>query len=163
MGTAFPILFPLLSAAEVVVAERAVLEFRARAGNQTEAIDLSKIDYSKLTHAEKLTEITKEWTVDALREIKPWVLHNDTVLAMLDLCAASPGAWITFRLASDAAQMENSQGRGQLQALTKKTRNHMGKRSWPVVVNATPPGVTGLGYFMSKEIADRWKLVRAEP
>jgi len=162
MDTAFPILYPLRSASEVVFVDQALLKFRAGEENTSEGLDLSKMEYSHLTHAQRLTVIAHEWSLDSLREIKPWVLHNETVLAVLDLCAANPETWITFKAACKAASMIGPQGRGQMQALTKKTRNHLGKRSWPVVANAAPPGVAGLGYYMSKVIADRWKQVRAE-
>jgi hypothetical protein len=163
-----PILFyGLQSIDEAVFVEKALAEFRLKLRDSVVEPPLvssmiGKEDWEKMTLAEKLACIDHLWTPDKLRDIKPWILEVDTVLAVMDLCAQSPKTWVLFKTACGFAGMEHSQGRGQMQALTKKTSNQMGISAWPVVVNKTPPGGGGLGYMMSDTIAHRWREIRKE-
>jgi len=161
-----PIYFPLESAAEVSFVESALADFRLRRQSELQEaptdLPLTKEQWKHMTVSEKLDYIDKEWSLDALRDIKPWILSNATVLAVMDLCAEAPNTWVFFKAACKVARMDSSQGKGQMQALTKKTVNQMGKQTWPMVANATPPGGGGLAYMMSPAISDLWKAVRNE-
>jgi hypothetical protein len=111
------------------------------------------------TEADKLPDVP--WRADDLRKLRD--IASSTVLAALDLCAASPGGWIPLRQIEECAGRELAQARADLAVLTMTVKRHFGRSNWPFVVQWAAGGEQQAYYSMSADVAAIWRELARAP
>ncbi len=96
------------------------------------------------------------WTEQRFRDLRPRL--NDTTVAMLDLCAASPGVWISRSEIEDRAGRSYHEARADMSAFTKLLRSRHGTSlRWPVEVESRGEGDERQAhYWMDEDVAESW-------
>ena len=84
------------------------------------------------------------------------VVTNPTVIAALDLCAASPGEWIPLRDVEARAERTRYQARGDLAGLTMMLKHRFGRANWPIEPGWEAGGPGQIYYRMSHDQAAMW-------
>ncbi len=96
------------------------------------------------------------WTEQRFRELRPRL--SETIVAMLDLCAESPGAWIPRSQIEERADRSYHEARADMSAFTKLLRSRYGSSlRWPVEVESRGDGDERQAhYWLDEDIADSW-------
>ncbi len=94
----------------------------------------------------------REWTADDFRRLRA-LRPAPTVIAMLDLCAATPGHPVLFSQIRKAADRSDNQARADLGGLTRLVKNRFQRTNWPAPARW---GANEMTYELGPDLAERW-------
>jgi hypothetical protein len=101
-----------------------------------------------------------EWTADDYLRLAE-VAKNPTVLAALDLCAATPGEWVALRDVEERAERTKYQARGDLAGLTMMLKHRFNRSNWPFEPGWEAAGPGQIYYRMTEHQAEMWLTAQA--
>lgn len=88
-------------------------------------------------------------------------LQNPTLLALLDLCAASPGEFVPFAEAIAAGGQTPPQARGATGGFTPWVRKWFARNNWPMEYQWSVRGDSQMHYRLQPALATWWREARA--
>lgn len=95
------------------------------------------------------------WDAESLRRFRDTVT-NPTVLATMELCSSSPGAWISLRDVEAKAGRTLGEARGDLAGLTMMVKRRFGRSNWPFEAEWAAGGDENAYYRMDPALAEIW-------
>jgi len=126
-------IYPVRDVAEFTVAPTRATR-RAAEQSDLPIVDWSALDYHQLAD----------------------VVSNPTVIAALNLCAASPGDWVSLRSVEERSGRTWHQARADLAGLTVMTKRRFERSNWPFEAGWEAAGPGQIYYRMSPEQAVMW-------
>lgn len=107
-----------------------------------------------------------DWAVDDFRALVETQMASVRMVAgMLDILAEQPGEYVSYSSLVARLGVERKQLQGSLAAFTRHIHKVYRRRNWPMTwverLSSHPDWKTEFFYQVDKEVAERWKEVRA--